>query len=295
MRNSNKGFDMRAIAAISRNPATHTVGDGFPVKNIFAYDLGPGISPFLLMDYGGPVEFPPAERQRGVESHPHRGFETVTIVFAGELEHRDSAGNHGTIGPGDVQWMTAASGVLHEEKHTADFTKRGGSLEMIQLWVNLPAKHKMDPPAYQTLLAKDIPTVTLGDGTGTVRMIAGEFQGTKGPARTFTPINLWDARLAPGARVAWTFPNAHNAAVLVRRGAVVLNDREKIVHPELALFDRNDGEILLETPDGADVLILSGTAIDEPIAAGGPFVMNTHEEIRQAFDDYRHGRIGLRK
>ena len=282
----------KAIAAIGRNPATHTVGDGFPVRSIFSYDLGPGTSPFLLLDYAGPVDFPPSDRQRGVEAHPHRGFETVTIVFAGELEHRDSAGHHGTIGPGDVQWMTAASGVLHEEKHTAEFTRRGGSLEMIQLWVNLPAKEKMRPPGYQTLLNREIPSVTLAADMGVVRVIAGEFQGTAGPARTFTPVNLWDVHLKAGARVALPFPDGHNAAVLVRRGRLQLNDSQVIVPPEFALFERRGDQIVVEALEDADVLLLSGAAIDEPIAAGGPFVMNTREEVRQAFDDYRQGRIG---
>ena len=282
---------MKAIAAIGRNPATHTVGDGFPVKSIFSYDLGPQISPFLLMDYGGPVEFSPAVRPRGVDAHPHRGFETVTIVFAGELEHRDSAGNQGTIGPGDVQWMTAASGVLHEEKHTLRFTRAGGSLEMIQLWVNLPAKDKMGPPAYQTLLNQDIPSVSLADGAGAVRVIAGEFGATRGPARTFTPINLWDVRLAAASRVTLSFPAGHNAAILVRTGTLVVNQTARLVHPEFALFGREHGEVQIDAHDASQLLVLSGTAIDEPIAAGGPFVMNTREEILQAFDDYRKGRF----
>ena len=187
---------MKKVVSIERKPSAHWVGDGFPVRTAFSFDtLGYRISPFLLLDYSGPAEFVPADQPRGVDEHPHRGFETVTIVYQGELEHRDSAGNHGKIGPGDVQWMTAASGVVHEEKHSPEFTRRGGTLEMVQLWVNLPAEFKMGSPAYQTILDCQIPSVSLPDEAGTVRVIAGEFGGVKGPANTFTPINLLDLRL----------------------------------------------------------------------------------------------------
>jgi quercetin 2,3-dioxygenase len=190
---------MKRIVSIERWPSSHWVGDGFPVRTIFTFDtLGYRISPFLLLDYAGPAEFEPSDKLRGVEEHPHRGFETVTILYQGELEHRDSAGNESKLGPGDVQWMTAASGVLHEEKHSRDFARQGGTLEMVQLWVNLPAKYKMNPPGYQTILNRQIPVAELSDGAGIVRVIAGEFGQIKGPARTFTPINLWDVRLKAG-------------------------------------------------------------------------------------------------
>src|SRR5947209_3524299 len=218
---------MKEIVSIRKSPAPHWVGDGFPVRSVFSYsEDGAAISPFLLLDYGGPVEFPPSETPRGVDEHPHRGFETVTIVYQGELEHRDSAGNAGSIGPGDVQWMTAASGIVHEEKHSSAFSRRGGAFEVAQLWVNLPARHKTAPPGYQTLLRDAIPVVPLGDrlrsaqATGAARVIAGEFQGVKGPARTFTPLNVWDLRLKAGQRAELDLPAGHTAILFALHGAV---------------------------------------------------------------------------
>jgi redox-sensitive bicupin YhaK (pirin superfamily) len=283
---------MKKVLGIHRGGDAHWVGDGFPVRTIFSHQsLGPRISPFLLLDYAGPAAFPPSDRPRGVEQHPHRGFETVTVVYQGELEHRDSAGNAGRIGPGDVQWMTAAAGVLHEEMHAREFTRRGGTLEMVQLWVNLPARYKMSPPRYQTLLDRDIPRVAVADGGGTARVIAGELQGVKGPAATFTPVNLWDLRLPTGCRAELRLPDGHTTAVFVLKGTVALNGSERAGEADLALFDPSGEEIVLEAEADATALVLSGEPIHEPVVAYGPFVMNTQEEIRQAISDFQSGQF----
>jgi hypothetical protein len=227
-----------------------------------------------------------------VDEHPHRGFETVTIVYQGELEHRDSAGNHGKIGPGDVQWMTAASGVVHEEKHSREFTRLGGTLEAVQLWVNLPKEFKMSSPRYQTILDRQIPSVSLPDGAGAVRVIAGEFEGVKGPAETFTPINLWELRLNTYHRAEFMLPRGFTTALFVLRGEVALADAERAGESDLALLTR-EGELLhIEAREEATLLVLNGAAIDEPVAAYGPFVMNSKTEITQAIEDYHDGRLG---
>jgi quercetin 2,3-dioxygenase len=284
---------MKKVVSIERKASVHWVGDGFPVRTVFSFDsLGYRISPFLLLDYAGPTDFGPADNPRGVDEHPHRGFETVTIIYQGELEHRDSAGNHGKIGPGDVQWMTAASGVVHEEKHSREFTRRGGTLEMVQLWVNLPAEFKMSPPAYQTILNGQIPSVDLPDGAGTVRVIAGEFGGAKGPAQTFTPINLWELRLKALSRAELVLPRGYTAALFVRQGEVVLTDSERARETDLALLTREGERVRINARDDTSLLMLNGAAIDEPVAAYGPFVMNRKTEITQAIDDYHSGRLG---
>ena len=284
---------MKQVVSIERKPSAHWVGDGFPVRTVFSFDsLGYRMSPFLLLDYAGPAEFGPSDTPRGVDEHPHRGFETVTIVYQGELEHRDSAGNHGKIGPGDVQWMTAASGVVHEEKHSHQFTRRGGTLEMVQLWVNLPAEFKMSPPAYQTMLNRQIPSVELPDGAGTVRVIAGEFGGVKGPAQTFTPINLWELQLKALSRAELVLPRGFTAALFVRRGEVVLTDSERARETDLALLTREGEMARITARDDASLLVLNAAPIDEPVAAYGPFVMNRKTEITQAIDDYQSGRLG---
>jgi quercetin 2,3-dioxygenase len=284
---------MKQVVSIERRPSAHWVGDGFPVRTVFSFDsLGYRISPFLLLDYAGPAEFGPSDKPRGVDEHPHRGFETVTIVYQGELEHRDSAGNHGKIGPGDVQWMTAASGVVHEEKHTHEFTRRGGTLEMVQLWVNLPAEFKMSPPTYQTILDRQIPAVDLPDGAGTVRVIAGEIGGVKGPAQTFTPINLWEVRLKAMSRAELILPRGFTAALFVRRGEVVLSDSERARETDLVLLTREGERARISARDDASLLVLNGAPIDEPVAAYGPFVMNSKTEITQAIEDYHSGRLG---
>ena len=283
---------MKKVISIHRGPPAHWVGDGFHVRSLFSYDgQARSVSPFLLLDYGAPEEFAPSGQRRGVGEHPHRGFETVTIAYQGGVEHRDSAGNHGTIGPGDVQWMTAASGIVHEEWHEREFTRRGGTMEMAQLWVNLPAKHKMAAPAYQDIRSAQIPVVDVGTGSS-VRVIAGEFRGAKGPARTFTPINVWDARLKAGGRVELDLPDGHTALLAVLRGKVSINGDESAGPAELAILERAGTRIVLEAGEDATVLVLNGEPIEEPVVGYGPFVMNTHDEIRQAFSDFHSGRLG---
>jgi redox-sensitive bicupin YhaK (pirin superfamily) len=282
---------MKKLLSVRRETERHWVGDGFPVRSLFSYqDQSPPPSPFLLLDYAGPAEFAPASRPRGVGEHPHRGFETVTVVYQGEVAHRDSAGNSGRIGPREVQWMTAASGVVHEEKHSPEFTRRGGTLEMIQLWVNLPARFKMTPPRYQTLLDAQIPAVVLPGGS--VRVIAGDFAGARGPAQTFTPINLWDLRLRAGERVELPLPEGHTAALLVLKGVASLDGLARAKHAEIAIFDPSGESIAVQAEEDLTALVLSGEPIDEPVVGYGPFVMNTEEEIEQAITDYQAGRFG---
>jgi quercetin 2,3-dioxygenase len=284
---------MKRLLFIKRDARVHWVGDGFPVRSIFSYnDLGAELSPFLLLDYAGPAEFPPSDQPRGVEEHPHRGFETVTIVYSGEVEHRDSSSGGGVIGPGDVQWMTAASGVVHEEMHGREFTRRGGTLEMVQIWVNLPAKDKMSPPRYQSITDGQIPQVALPDNAGTVRVIAGSCDEVEGPARTFTPLTLWDVRLNAGHRTEFRLPGGYTTALFVLRGRVRLDNGETAGEAELAAFEHEGEAVTVEAQGDTTLLVLGGQPINEPIAAYGPFVMNTQEEIRQAFEDYRSGRMG---
>jgi hypothetical protein len=284
---------MKSIIGIYTSPRTHWVGDGFPVRTLFSYDnLGKHISPFLLLDHAGPAEFTPTTERRGVGQHPHRGFETVTIVYKGEVEHRDSTGSGGKIGPGDVQWMTAASGILHEEFHSEGFAKTGGTLEMVQLWVNLPAKDKMADAGYQTILDADIPSIALKDEAGSLRLIAGEFDGHRGPAHTFTPIDVWDLRLNGGKLLTLDLHEGRNTALVVLRGTVQVNGLELVREGQLALFERNGHQISLEANNDAIVLLLSGEPIDEPIVGHGPFVMNSEQEIHQAFADFQSGRFG---
>lgn len=284
---------MKNIIGIYTSPRTHWVGDGFPVRTLFSYDyLAKHISPFLLLDHAGPTEFTPTTERRGVGQHPHRGFETVTIVYKGEVEHRDSTGSGGRIGPGDVQWMTAASGILHEEFHSEEFARTGGTLEMVQLWVNLPARDKMADAGYQTILDGDIPNLPLKDKAGSLRLIAGEFEGHTGPARTFTPIDVWDLRLNGGKLLTLDLHEGRNTALVVLRGTVEVNGLELMREGQLALFERDGHQLSLEANDDAVVLLLSGEPIDEPIVGHGPFVMNSEQEIHQAFADFQSGRFG---
>lgn len=284
---------MKNIIGIYTSPRTHWVGDGFPVRTLFSYDnLGQHISPFLLLDHAAPAEFTPTTERRGVGQHPHRGFETVTIVYKGELEHRDSTGSGGKIGPGDVQWMTAASGIIHEEFHSQEFARRGGTLEMVQLWVNLPAKDKMADAGYQTILDGDIPSLPLKDHAGSLRLIAGEFDGHTGPARTFTPVDVWDLRLNGGKLLTLDLHEGRNTALVVLRGTVQVNGQELAREGQLVLFERSGHQLSLEANDDAVVLLLSGEPIDEPIVGHGPFVMNSEQEIHQAFADFQSGRFG---
>ena len=284
---------MRKILGVFTGADEHWVGDGFPVRSLFShYTHGRHVSPFLLLDYAGPTRFAPTDRRRGVGEHPHRGFETVTIVYQGALEHRDSAGNGGSIGPGDVQWMTAASGILHEEYHSQEFGRTGGMLEMAQLWVNLPAKDKMASPGYQTLLDGDIPSVSLPGDAGTLRVIAGSYGGKDGPARTFTPMNVWDVRLRAGGEASLALPEGHTLIVVVLAGTVLLSGTQIAREGQTILFTRDGGDLTIEANNQAKLLVLGGEPIEEPIAARGPFVMNTDEEIRQAVDDFQAGRFG---
>ena len=284
---------MKNILGIYTAPRGHWVGDGFPVRTLFSYDnMGEHVSPFLLLDYAGPAQFTPTTERRGVGQHPHRGFETVTIVYQGEVEHRDSTGNGGVIGPGDVQWMTAASGILHEEFHSQAFARSGGTLEMVQLWVNLPAKDKMAAPGYQGILDRDIPALALKDDAGTLRLIAGEFDGKRGPARTFTDIDVWDIRMNAGKSAVFDLHQGRNTALVVLRGTVKVNGKDVVGKGQLALFERDGSQVRLDATDDAMLLILSGEPIDEPIVGHGPFVMNTDAEIRQAFTDFQSGKFG---
>jgi redox-sensitive bicupin YhaK (pirin superfamily) len=284
---------MKKLLLKQRNDQAHWVGDGFPVRSIFSYnDLAQDISPFLLMDYAGPAEFSPTNQIRGVGEHPHRGFETVTIVYSGEVEHRDSSGGGGLIGPGDVQWMTAASGLIHTEKHGKDFAKNGGSFEMVQLWVNLPKKDKMSRPGYQGIKNKDIPVVAIPENAGSVRVIAGEYQNNKGPASTFTPINLWDVRLNKGHKAEFKVLAGQTTAVFVLSGEVTLHDGEIIRDAELALLERDDETFTLEASSDTKILIMTGDPINEPIVGYGPFVMNSNAEIKQALQDFEDGKMG---
>jgi quercetin 2,3-dioxygenase len=284
---------MKKVVSIERKPSIHWVGNGFPVRTAFSFEtLGYRISPFLLLDYVGPTEFVPTDQPRGVEEHPHRGFETVTLVYQGELEHRDSAGNHGKIGPGDVQWMTAASGVVHEERHSREFTCRGGTLEVVQLWVNLPAEHKMSSPRYQTVQDRQIPAVDLPDDAGIVRVIAGKFEDVRGPAETFTPVNLFDVRLRTYHRAEFLLPPGYTTALFVLHGEVALPCGERAGESDLVLFTREGERLHIAARDEASFLILNGAAIDEPVAAYGPFVMNSKSEITRAIEDFQEGRLG---
>jgi len=282
---------MKKVISIHRGPPAHWVGNGFHVRSLFMYDgQAETISPFLLLDYAAPEAFASSEQPRGVGRHPHRGFETVTIAYQGGVEHRDSAGNEGTIGPGDVQWMTAASGIVHEEWHERAFTRRGGTMEMAQLWVNLPAKDKMAAPGYQDIRSEQIPTVKV-DAGASVRVIAGEFRGMKGPARTFTKINVWDMHIKAGHRIEMDFTEGYTTLLAILKGKVVINGEETAEAAELAILDRAGKQIILNATEDAVVLVLNGEPINEPVVGYGPFVMNTHDEIHQAVRDFQSGRL----
>jgi redox-sensitive bicupin YhaK (pirin superfamily) len=271
--------------------SNHWVGDGFPVRNLFPSN-GVDVDPFLMLDYAGPSRFEPAKKPRGVGEHPHRGFETVTIAYQGSVGHRDSAGNSGVIYPGDVQWMTAASGVVHEELHEEEFTKNGGTFEMVQLWVNLPKAQKMSKPRYQGITKAQIPVIEL-EGGGHARVIAGELLGRLGPAKTFTQVNLFDVILKAGERFELPLPEGHNAAVVLRKGDVLINGTDTLSGEALIAPLSEEGDaVALEAKADTQLLILSGEPIAEPVASYGPFVMNTREELAQAVEDYRAGRMG---
>ena len=286
----------KKLLKIHRSAGMHWVGNGFPVRSVFDYNgLGRELSPFLLLDYAAPFRFTPGNEKRGVGGHPHKGFETVTIAYQGELEHRDSSGGGGKIGAGDVQWMTAGNGIVHEEFHSKDFTRKGGTLQMVQLWVNLRAKDKSAKAGYQTLLKAQIPTVSLPQDAGTVRVIAGEFGGQQGPAKTFTPINLWDVELRAGESAELRLPTGHTTAFLVLSGEVAINGEgkvDRVGEGDLAIFGREGESITVEATADAKLLVLGGEPFDEPIVAHGPFVMNSRAEIQRAFEDYQLGKMG---
>jgi quercetin 2,3-dioxygenase len=288
---------MKTITHIASAPMRHWVGDGFPVRSMFHPQDNPQhFSPFLLLDYAAPTEFPPnlSRHRRGVGPHPHRGFETVTIVYAGEVEHRDSTGQGGVIGPGDVQWMTAGQGILHEEFHSSRYSQSGGPFQMVQLWVNLPASRKLAKPGYQAIMNESIPSVALGEppDCGQIRVIAGEFNGVIGPARTWTPMNVLDMQLPPGQPLALTQPAGWNTMLMVVKGRVRVNDAAPVDASQLVTLSRSGQRIELACEEPVRLLLLSGAPIEEPVVAQGPFVMNTRQEIVQAILDFNAGQFG---
>jgi quercetin 2,3-dioxygenase len=285
---------MKNVLNVANAPGRHWVGDGFPVQSLLSYQRGAEAhSPFLLLDYAAPTQFnpiDPAEHRRGVGSHPHRGFETVTIVYSGEVEHRDSTGNGGIIGAGDVQWMTAGSGIVHEEFHSQAYSHSGGPFQMVQLWVNLPAREKMTAPGYQAITDATIPSVVHGEST--VRVIAGELDGHKGPARTFTPMNVWDVRLAAGKAVELPQPKGWTTLLVVLAGTVQVNGKSVARESQLVSLSREGSGVHIEANNEARVLLLAGEPINEPIVGYGPFVMNSESEIAQAIEDFNSGKFG---
>jgi len=284
---------MKPVLGVYSAPRPHWVGDGFPVRSLFSYQShGKALSPFLLLDYAGPKSFEPGKTPRGVGQHPHRGFETVTIVYQGEVAHRDSTGKGGVIGPGDVQWMTAGAGILHEEFHSPAFTERGGMLEMVQLWVNLPARHKMTAPGYQAIEAKHIPVVSLPDEAGQLRVIAGQFAEHEGAAHTYSPMQVWDVALQAGKATELSLPSTWSVALVVLSGTVQVNGEAIARDAQLVLLGDEQETVHIEANQDSRLLLLSGEPIDEPIIGYGPFVMNSEQEIRQAITDFQSGRFG---
>jgi hypothetical protein len=283
---------MKKIAEILKSAGGHWVGDGFPVRSLFSYQGDTAaISPFLLFDYAGPYVFQPAAQPRGVGQHPHRGFETVTIVYDGEVSHRDSTGGGGTIGPGDVQWMTAAGGIIHEEFHSPAYTAKGGPFRMVQLWVNLPGKEKMSRPGYQAITAVKIPAFELPNGAGRGRVIAGVFGDVKGPARTFSPINLWDMQIKAGADVTLDLPEGHTVMIAVLAGQVSIGGAA-VSEAQIVRLERDGAQVALRADADTMLLVMTGEPLGEPVFGYGPFVMSNEAEIRQAITDFNSGRFG---
>ena len=286
---------MKKILGVTSAPGRHWVGDGFPVHGMFGYN-GPGVaerSPFLMLDYAAPAEFTPnTGYRRGVGQHPHRGFETVTIVYSGDLEHRDSTGKGGVSGQGDVQWMTAGGGILHEEFHSERYSREGGTFEVAQLWVNLPARDKMTTPGYQSLVDADIPVVALPEDAGKVRVIAGEFAGGKGPARTFSPMNVLDVRLAAGRTAVLDQPEGWTTLLLVLSGTVMVNGESVLREAQMATLATEGTGIRIEANSDAKLLLMAGEPIDEPVVGYGPFVMNSQAQIAEAIRDFNSGKFG---
>jgi len=282
----------KQVLTVAAASASYWIGDGFPSRTLFPLGEVHDFSPFLVVGYVGPAKFEPSKRPRGVGGHPHRGFETVTIVYQGSVDHKDSAGHSGTIDTGDVQWMTAASGLVHEEMHGKELTAKGGDFEIVQLWVNLPAAHKMSKPRYQGILKAHIPRVELGLGSYG-RVIAGELNGVKGVAETFTPVNVFDIRLDAAGIAEVTLPAGHNAAIALLRGGIVVNGSTRLEgSPHIAHLGTSGESLLLEAKDESLVLVLSGEPLNEPVVSHGPFVMNTEAEIRRAFEDFQAGKMG---
>ncbi len=284
----------KKVELIAAPKPAHFVGDGFRVHNFIpsGYHLDmKRMDPFIMLDYNSKFHFSGTDTPRGVGVHPHRGFETVTIAYQGRVEHGDSSGGGGIIGQGDVQWMTAASGVLHKEFHETEWAKEGGIFQMVQLWVNLPAKDKMSPPKYQAIKNSEMKNVDLGEN-GFIEVIAGEFNGEKGPATTFSPVNLMNAKLKSGGKAEFSFPANFNTAALVIEGNIMVNGEEKVPTDHLVLFQNEGENFTIEATEDSIVLILSGEPLNEPIYPHGPFVMNTREEIIQAFDDFNKGKFG---
>jgi redox-sensitive bicupin YhaK (pirin superfamily) len=284
---------MKTVRGIYSNPHMHWVGDSFPVRSLFDYQgLGKQLSPFLLLDHAGPAEFAPSNKPRGVGQHPHRGFETVSIVYEGEVAHRDSTGQGGVIGPGDVQWMTAGSGILHEEFHSPAFTHKGGQLHMVQLWVNLPAKDKMTAPGYQAILNAEIPKVEIDNGAATARVIAGEFLGARGAAHTFTPMQVVDLAIQAGTSVRLPAHVGWNTTLVILKGKAQINQEHAAHEAQLVVFSQEGDALVIDTKEDVQALLLSGRPLNEPIVGHGPFVMNTMDEIKQAFVDFQSGGFG---
>lgn len=282
----------KAVSAILNAPAPHMVGDGFRVHNFFPKGYKIKMSPFFMLDYNSKIAFSARNEPRGVGVHPHRGFETVTIAYHGAVAHHDSAGNSGIIYPGDVQWMTAASGILHKEYHEEEFSKKGGDFQMVQLWVNLPAKYKMTPPKYQDIKHSNMARYNLDNGAGEIEIIAGEYHKIKGSASTFSPLNLFNARLNEGGKAYFDFPEAYNTGFVIIEGSVKINGTEIAKTDQFVHFKNEGSAIEVEALENSVVLVLSGEPINEPIAQYGPFLMNTSEEIQQAISDYNQGRFG---
>ncbi|HFP9399020.1 pirin family protein [Klebsiella michiganensis] len=284
---------MKQITGIYTAPSQHWVGDGFPVRSMFSYQThGEQLSPFLLLDYAGPHHFPAGTEKRGVGEHPHRGFETVTVVYSGEVEHRDSTGRGGVIGPGDVQWMTAGAGILHEEFHSAEFTRTGGELKMIQLWVNLLAKDKMTKPGYQSITADVIPDVELPNNAGHMRVIAGRYEDTVGPAHTFSPLNVWDLQLNQSQEITLHQPDGWSTALVVLEGEIVVNGEGSAREGQLVVLSQKGEALHLAARSNAKVLLMAGEPLQEPIVGYGPFVMNSKAQIAEAVRDFNSGRFG---
>lgn len=282
----------KTILGVFPHGSEHWVGDGFQVRNLFPSNaLGEKVGPFLLLDYFGPTQFDPTDERRGVGEHPHRGFETVTMLFEGEVDHRDSAGHAGTIGPGDVQWMTAAKGVVHEEFHGRGFAAKGGIFHGVQLWVNLPAAHKLDEPRYQELNAADIPVVDLGPG-GVARIIAGELRGTRGPASTVTPLNLWELGLERGGSVELAIPEGHATALVILQGSAVVEGAPPVGDAQIVVLSEDGVNLRVSAAVKTRALLLSGLPLGEPVVSHGPFVMNTKAQIHEAIRDYQAGSMG---